>query len=266
MAEQRGQWALILGASSGMGAAIAREFARQGYHIAGIHLDRRATMPEVEAVITDIRARGVEARFYNINAADEEKRAVTIADLTGILRNRRELGCLRVFVHSLAFGALKPYVGRDTDLAAPAHFAMTFEVMANTLVYWTQGILNNGLMGQGGRIFALTSAGGHLVWREYGAVSAAKAALEAHIRQLAVELAPMGITANAIQAGVTDTPALRKVPSHAEMMAKSLATNPHGRMTTPQDIANAIAVLSLPGTAWMTGNVIRVDGGEDIIG
>lgn len=266
MAEQRGQWALILGASSGMGAAIACELARQGYHIAGIHLDRRATMHEVEAVIADVRACGVEARFFNINAADEEKRAVALADLTGILRTRRELGCLRIFVHSLAFGALKPYVGRDADLATPAQFAMTFEVMANTLVYWTQGMVNNGLMGQGGRIFALTSAGAHRVWKEYGAVSAAKAALEAHIRQLAVELAPLGITANAIQAGVTDTPALRKVRAHEEMMAKSLANNPHGRLTTPQDIAAAIAVLALPGTAWITGDVIRVDGGEDIVG
>lgn len=266
MAEQRGQWALILGASSGMGAAIARELARQGYHIAGIHLDRRATMPDVEAVIADIRACDVEAHFVNINAADEEKRAVALAELTGVLRTRRELGGLRILVHSLAFGALKPYVGRDADLATPAQFAMTFEVMAHSLVYWTQGIIKNGLMGEGGRIFALTSAGGHRVWTEYGAVSAAKAALEAHIRQLAVELAPMGITANAIQAGVTDTPALRKVPAHEVMIAKSLANNPHGRLTTPEDIAAVIAVLALPGTAWITGDVIRADGGEDLMG
>jgi NAD(P)-dependent dehydrogenase (short-subunit alcohol dehydrogenase family) len=109
-------------------------------------------------------------------------------------------------------------------------------------------------------------AGGHRVWTEYGAVSAAKAALEAHIRQLAVELAPMGITANAIQAGVTDTPALRKVPAHEVMIAKSLANNPHGRLTTPEDIAAVIAVLALPGTAWITGDVIRADGGEDLMG
>jgi enoyl-[acyl-carrier protein] reductase III len=266
MADQRGYWALILGASSGFGAAIARELAHQGYHIAGIHLDRRATMGEVESVLADIRAAGVEAYFFNINAADEEKRAVAIAELTALLRNRGELGCLRVMVHSLAFGALKPFVAKEGELAAPQHLQMTLDVMANTLVYWTQGIVNNGLMGEGGRIFALTSAGGHRVWRDYGAVSGAKAALEAHIRQLAVELAPFGITANAIQAGVTDTPALRKVPSFEAMIAKSLANNPHGRLTTPRDIAAAIAVLALPGSAWITGNVIRADGGEDIMG
>ncbi|OPZ81083.1 MAG: Enoyl-(acyl-carrier-protein) reductase (NADPH) FabL [bacterium ADurb.Bin429] len=265
MVEQQGHWALILGASSGFGAAIAREFAHQGYHIAGVHLDRRATMGEVEAVLADIRAAGVEARFFNINAADEEKRAVVIAELTGLLRNRNELGRLRVLVHSLAFGALKPMVA-EGEVATAQHLTMTLEVMANTLVYWTQGVIHNKLMGEGGRIFALTSAGGHRVWRDYGIVSAAKAALEAHIRQLAVELAPLGITANAIQAGVTDTPALRKVPSYEEMMAKSLATNPYGRLTTPRDVAAAIAVLAQPGTAWITGNVIRADGGEDLMG
>ncbi|HOS42533.1 MAG TPA: SDR family oxidoreductase [Armatimonadota bacterium] len=266
MAAQQGQWALILGASSGFGAAIARELARQGYHIAGVHLDRRATMGEVEAVLADIRAAGVEARFFNINAADEAKRAVVIAELTGLLRNRGESGRLRVLVHSLAFGALKPLVAAEGEMATAQHLTMTLEVMANSLVYWTQGVIHNGLMEEGGRIFALTSAGGHRVWREYGIVSAAKAALEAHIRQLAVELAPLGITANAIQAGVTDTPALRKVPSHDEMMAKSLANNPHGRLTTPRDVAAALAVLALPGTAWITGNVIRADGGEDLLG
>lgn len=112
----------------------------------------------------------------------------------------------------------------------------------------------------------MTSAGGHRVWPSYGPVSAAKAALESHIRQIALELAPMGITANSIQAGVTETPALAKIPGHEEMVASAKRGNPSGRLTTPQDVADAIAVLALPGTHWMTGNVIRVDGGEDITG
>lgn len=261
-----GDWVLILGASSGFGAATARAFARAGYHIAGVHLDRRATQPQVEAVIADIQAAGVQARFYNINAADEVKRQQTIADLTEILQALQALGRLQVLVHSLAFGALRAFVPNGKDTVQPAHFAMTFEVMANSLVYWTQDILNAGLMGEGGRIFAMTSAGGHRAWPDYGVVSAAKAALEAHIRQLAVELAPRHITANAIQAGVTVTPALRKVPSHTEMMARALASHPQGRLTTPDDVAQAIVALSVPATAWMTGNIIRVDGGEDIVG
>jgi NAD(P)-dependent dehydrogenase (short-subunit alcohol dehydrogenase family) len=100
----------------------------------------------------------------------------------------------------------------------------------------------------------------------YGAVSAAKAALESHIRQLAYELAPRGITANSIMAGVTDTPALRKIPGNERLVEGALARNPSGRLTTPQDVARFIALLAKPGAGadWLTGNVLRVDGGEEV--
>src|SRR5262245_25213448 len=112
----------------------------------------------------------------------------------------------------------------------------------------------------------MTSAGSTRIFPTYGAVSAAKAALESHIRQLAVELAPLEITINAIRAGVTDTPALRKIPGHEKMAEIAATRNPMGRMTTPSDVAAAIAVLCQPGTHWLTGTVIGVDGGEDIVG
>ena len=120
-------------------------------------------------------------------------------------------------------------------------------------------------MGPGGRIFAMTSAGGARVWKTYGAVSAAKAALESHIRQLALELAPLWITANSIMAGVTDTPALRKIPVSDEMIQLARRKNPSGRLTTPGDVAEAIGLLSRPQAHWVTGNVICVDGGEFIV-
>ena len=90
--------------------------------------------------------------------------------------------------------------------------------------------------------------------------------LEAHIRQLALELAPLGITANAILAGVTETPALRAIPGHERLAEFALLRNPHGRLTTPEDVARAIAVLAQEGTYWITGNTIRVDGGEGTVG
>jgi enoyl-[acyl-carrier-protein] reductase (NADH) len=142
---------------------------------------------------------------------------------------------------------------------------MTLDVMAHSLVYWTQELVHRKLMTQGGRVFAMTSAGGHRVWKTYGPVSAAKAALESHIRQLAVELAPLGITANSIQAGVTETPALSKIPGSEIIIENALRANPGGRLTTTKDVAEAIVALSLPGTHWVTGNVIKVDGGEDLI-
>ncbi len=109
----------------------------------------------------------------------------------------------------------------------------------------------------------MTSSGGNHVWPTYGAVSAAKAALEAHVRQLAYELATYGITANCIRAGVTETPALRKIPGNDRLIESALAKNPHRPLTTPVDVAAAIAALCTEGTHWISGNIIGVDGDEN---
>ena len=143
---------------------------------------------------------------------------------------------------------------------------MTIDVMANSMVYWVQGLLYRNLMKRGGRIFAMTSSGGHSALPNYGAVSAAKSALESHVRQLAMELGPQGITANALLAGVTDTPALRKIPGNDRMIERCLAVHPAGRLTRPEDVAAVIVALARPETVWMTGNVLGVDGTEDMIG
>ncbi len=252
--------ALILGASSGFGEATAKAFAESGYDVFGVHLDRRAGLEHVEEIKAEIEGMGRTARFFNINAADEEKRASALDEIAGEI----EEGTLRVLLHSLAFGTLVPFVGDDPDDAvAPRQMDMTLDVMAHTLVYWTQGVVHRDLMGEGGRIFAMTSSGGDRVAPAYGPVSAAKAALESHCRQLALELGPRGITVNAIRAGVTDTPALRKIPGAEEMVEAATASNPHGRLTEPADVAACMVALASPDTYWMTGNVIRVDGGED---
>jgi len=121
------------------------------------------------------------------------------------------------------------------------------------------------LLAVGARIFGLTSAGSQTVIPSYGAVSAAKASLESHIRQLAVELASMRVTANAIMAGVTDTPALAKIPGNEKMLESAKLKNPSGRLTTPEDIGKAIVLLCDEKADWITGNVIQVDGGEFIV-
>ena len=261
--ELGGSWALILGASSGFGAATARALARKGVNIFGVHLDRKATQPQVDALVADLLESGVRVRFFNVNAADPDKRRQVLDSMGEEMGEGRRV---RVLLHSLAFGALKPFTGSPDERVTQPQMDMTLDVMAHSLVYWTQGLLERGFFEKGGRILAMTSSGGQRVWPRYGAVSAAKAALESHVRQLALELAPLGITANAIRAGVTDTPALRKIPGHEHMVRTALARNPMGRLTTPEDVASAIAVLVEPGTHWLTGNVIGVDGGEDITG
>jgi NAD(P)-dependent dehydrogenase (short-subunit alcohol dehydrogenase family) len=261
MSERR--WVVILGASSGFGEAAARAYAEAGWDVFGVHLDRRQGLAHVEEIVAALRARGREAHFFNINAADHEKRAETVAEMARLAAGR-PVGAL---LHSLAFGTLKPYIADDPkDALTPAQMDMTLDVMAHSLVYWTQDLVRAGLLGQGSRIFAMTSAGDHVVWKAYGAVSAAKSALESHIRQLAVELAPLGVTANAIKGGVTDTPALRKIPGNEAIVESARARNPSGRLTTSEDVARCLVALSAPGTQWLTGSVLNVDGAEDIAG
>jgi NAD(P)-dependent dehydrogenase (short-subunit alcohol dehydrogenase family) len=260
-------WALVLGSSSGFGAATSLALARAGMHVFGVHLDRKSTLPNAERIVSDIKALGRQAHFFNINAADEEKRAEVSAEIERILRERNELGQVRVLLHSLAFGTLKLFVTDPIkEAVSKSQMDMTLDVMAHSLIYWTQELVGRGLMGRGGRIYAMTSAGGARVLPYYGPVSAAKAALESNIRQLAAELASHGITANSIRAGVTATPAAQKIPNYEEFSAKAAGRNPHRRLTTVDDVARAIVVLSHPDTYWMTGNVIGVDGGEEIVG
>ncbi len=257
------RWALILGASSGFGEAAARAFAAAGWDIFGVHLDRRQGLEHVEEIRAAITAAGRQAHFFNVNAADADKRREVIAAMRE-LAGGRPVG---VLMHSLAFGTLKPFIADDEkDAMTPAQMDMTLDVMAHSLVYWTQDVVRAGLLGAGGRIYAMTSAGDRIVWRSYGAVSAAKSALESHIRQLAFELAPRGISALAIKAGVTDTPALRKIPGNDAIVEGARARNPAGRLTTPEDVARCLVDLARPGTSWLTGCVVNVDGGEDVAG
>jgi NAD(P)-dependent dehydrogenase (short-subunit alcohol dehydrogenase family) len=262
----RDRWALILGASSGMGAATALELARNGMHIFGVHLDLRSTLPNAQRIVAQIQELGREAVFFNMNAADAKKRAQILDAITDRLRAEKPPATVRVLLHSLAFGTLRSYAPADPKQAvSQAQMEMTLDVMAHSLVYWTQDLLYRGLLGPGSRVFAMTSSGSTRIWPEYGPVGCAKAALEYHVRHLAVELMSRGIAVNAIRAGITDTPALRKIPGASEMLAVAAQRNPGGRTTTTEDVARIIAVLSDERTAWMTGNIIGVDGGEEII-
>ena len=256
-----GEWGIILGASSGFGAATARALGRHGMGIIGVHLDRRATLPLAEAVAADVQAAGAPAHFFNVNAADADKR-VQVADRARELTNGKPI---RVLMHSLAFGTLKAFVADAAEQqTTKAQLEMSLDVMAHSLVYWVQDLHGRGLVGDGTRVFAMTSSGGSRVMPFYGAVSAAKAALESHVRQLALELGAKGVAVNAIRAGVTDTPAVRKIPIAEMLLGEARRRNPGGRLTEPEDVAGAIVALSLPGTRWISGNVLGVDGAEDV--
>jgi NAD(P)-dependent dehydrogenase (short-subunit alcohol dehydrogenase family) len=259
-------WALIVGSSSGFGEATSLELARAGLNLFGVHFDRRSSLEHVNEVIEGIKAVGRDVLFFNINAADTQKRTEALDQMQEHWKRKGGEHFVKVFLHSIAFGSLKPYLDSDGgEELTQQQMEMTVDVMGNNLVYWVQDLFHRKMIGPGSRVYSMTSAGGHSVIPNYGAVSAAKAVLESHIRQLAFELMPHGITANAIQAGITITPGSSKIPGIEKLAEFAKLRNPSGRLTTPQDVASAIAALMDDRTHWITGNVIRVDGGEDIV-
>jgi NAD(P)-dependent dehydrogenase (short-subunit alcohol dehydrogenase family) len=267
-ADLKGRWALILGASSGFGAATALELARNGVNIIGFHLDRGTALEGVKKLVAEIESCGVKAHYVNTNIANAEKRTDAIAKIKGLLAEvPAGPQILHVVMHSVAFGSLLPFIGEDSSKSlTQAQVEMTLDVMANSLVYWVQDLWRNGLLGRGSRVFSMTSAGSVQVFETYGAVSAAKAALESHTRQLALEMGKHGVLVNCIMAGVTDTPALRKIPGNEKLIETARRRNPGGRLTTTADVAKTIRVLSDPEIEWINGAVIVVDGGELVAG
>ena len=142
----------------------------------------------------------------------------------------------------------------------------TIYAMGTSLLTWTQDLLGRGLFAADARVLGMTSEGNEVAWKGYAAVAAAKVALESVSRSIAVEMAHFGLRSNIVQAGVTDTPALRLIPGNDHLKAQARTRNPFGRLTTPEDVANVIYLLSLPEAAWINGAIIRVDGGEHISG
>jgi len=260
-----GRWALILGASSGFGAAAARALAQAGMNIFGVHLDPRRTLHRAQQVIADVEAAGGRAVFFNTNAADARRRARVIASISEVLADD-PFGSIHLMVHTLAFGSLRQYVPENPEEAVTeSQMEMTLRVMAHSLVYWAQDLVQADLLQRGSRIYAMTSIGSQRASSHYGPVSAAKAALEAHARQLAVELAPRGILVNCLMPGVTDTPALRAIPGHEQIIAHAQRYHPAGRLTTPEDVAQTLVVLADPRLTWISGAVIPVDGSEAVV-
>lgn len=259
------QYVLVLGASSGFGKAAAIALAKDGFHIIGVHMDRAAAMAGVEELKAELQGYGVRTLFINCNAADADRRAEVIEAIKAEFA-QHEGATLRLMLHSLAFGTLKPFIDAEGGSQLnQKNIEMTMDVMANSLIYYTQDIVANHLMAPGGRVVGLTSAGATRVLPMYGAVSAAKAAMESYCRQLALELAPFGITAITIRAGVTHTPALSKIPGSDVIMNNAYMRNPYHRLTTPEDIGNVLRLLVKDEARWINGEVLGVDGGEDSV-
>lgn len=253
--------ALVLGGSSGLGLATAKKLAGHGYDLFIVHRDRRVDLERTEKDFQKIRTLGVTVRSFNIDATNRAKQTILLTTLQETLASGSKIN---VLVHSLAKGSLKPMFSTDMEELGQADFQITLEAMAISLFEWTKALVDANLFAADTRIIAFTSEGNTKAWANYAAVSAAKAALEAISRNIALEFAPLGIKCNCLQAGITDTASFRRIPGQEVLKQNALKRNPNGRLTTPEDVANAAYLLTLPEAKWITGTVLKVDGGESL--
>ena len=259
--EHKNQWALVLGGSAGLGLATAKKLAAHGCNIIIVFRSARVHLPGVEKEFDAIRTTGVQFLAFNKDAMNREKRMEMTGEIVTALGNT---GKIRVLVHSIAKGNLKPMIDPGKPELQNEDFHLTLDSMAICLYDWTKLLHEKKLFADDARVISFTSEGNRKAVKSYAAVSAAKAALEAITRNIALEFAPAGMKANCIQAGVTDTESFRMIPGHEQIKAHALDHNPFKRLTTPEDIANVVYLLCKDEAAWINGSVIIADGGEHI--
>ncbi len=254
-------WALILGGSSGLGYASAKKLAKHGMNIIIIHRDRRSEIPDIEEAFDEIRQSGVQFESFNADAVKKESREELVEKIKKVLG---EKGRIRTLLHSIAKGNLKPMTG-EGNLLENIDFQLTIDAMALSLYDWTQAIYKNGLFTKDARVISFTSDGNKKAWKNYAAVSAAKVVLESLTRSMALEFARFGIRANCIQAGITVTRSFQMIPGNETLRVHALKHNPFKRLTVPDDVANAVYLLSKDEASWITGTIIPVNGGEHLM-
>jgi enoyl-[acyl-carrier protein] reductase III len=256
-------WAIVLGGSSGFGLAAVEKLAGHGMNIAVLYRETAAVERELKANYLRIaNANEVIISPFNINALDAAARASFIEQFAATTGKKHTV---KLLLHSIARGNLKPLVVANGDNKEPltqGDIQLTTYAMATSLLDWTKELLANDLFNADGRIIGLTSEGSYKYWEGYAAVSIAKASLESLNTYMAVELAKYGLKTNLIQAGITATPSLKRIPDSERLIETALQRNPSGRITTPQDVANVIYLLCTDEAAWINGSVIHVDGGE----
>ncbi len=266
-------WCLILGGSSGFGLATAKKLEEEGMNIFLVHKDRQGAMAQIEWGFDKIKATGVKCIFLNKDALSESGRTEIVNQLEKEIKD----GKIRLMLHSIAYANLKLVVPYTADSEESAHYnnnflldeedyASTIYAMGTSLGVWARALFDKNFFSSDARIIGLTSEGSSSAWRGYAAVSMAKGVLENISRSLALELAPYGIRSNIIQAGFTDTPALRLMLNNKRMSAFAKKRNPFKRLTTPEDVANVIYLLCRDESSWINGTIVRVDGGEYISG
>ena len=277
MSTSKNNWALILGGSSGIGLASVRKLVHEGFGVCVVYRERRAKAKAIEQEFDKLRSEGANIASFNTDALSDVGRKKILDGL--VLELEKSGGKIRVMLHSVQSSVIKkslkdldidtsslelPEVMDDSRLLNQEDYQMTIYAMGSSLLDWANEVRDRGLFTNDARIIGLTSEGNKKAWKAYGAVSAAKAVLEALARSMALELAPFGIRTNIIQAGITNTPSLRMIPGSNDIIKQSVIRNPFHRLTQPEDVANVVYLLSTDEASWINGTIIIVDGGEQI--
>ena len=236
----QGASVLVTGGSRGIGKAIALRFAALGAARVAIGYFRSDAAAAETA--EEIQALGAEPVLVRGNVSSDR-----------VLEQVAELGPLNVLVHNAATGVIRPAL--DTE---DKHWDWTLTANARALLALTRVVAPS--MPGGSSIVGISSLGAQRVLENYTLVGTSKAALEALIRYLAVELAPRGIRANCVSGGVVDTGALDHFPNRAEMLRFG-QDNPAGRLVTPEDLAAVVTFLCSPEAEMIRGQTLIVDGG-----
>lgn len=261
-----GLWGVILGGSSGFGYGAMEKLACHGMNIVLLYRETVGAEKLLKEKISLIRERtGVEILLCNENALDAKGRYAFLKEFKDVAGAGKKI---RLLLHSIARGNLKSLVAGEfsaeesyTQLSVE-DIQLTTYAMSNSLLDWARMLLTEGLFCQDARVIGLTSEGAHKYWESYAAVSIAKASLESLATYMAVELAKYGLKTNLVQAGITETPSMKKIASSNKLLQIAKNRNPMGRITTPEDVANVVYLLCTDEASWINGAVIHVDGGE----
>jgi enoyl-[acyl-carrier protein] reductase III len=261
----KGLWAVILGGSSGFGYATVEKLAKHGMNVAVLYRENKAADKLLKKNLTQIaEANSTNVLAYNINALDADSRESFTKEFADIA----EKHSVKLLLHSIARGNLKPLTIKNNkedeayNTLSIDDIQLTAYAMSTSLLDWTRSLLNADLFHSDGRIIGLTSEGAHKYWEGYAAVSIAKASLESLAKYMAVEFSAYGLKTNVIQAGVTETASLKRIPGSEKLLEMGIKRNPLGRMTKPDDVAGVIYLLCTDESFWINGSIIHVDGGE----
>lgn len=264
--EFKDTWAIILGGSSGFGLAAVEQMAAHGMNIAALYRETTISDKKIKGYFEDLaNIHKVVIDAHNLNALDEETRKNFIKNFQKKIAEKQKV---KLLLHSIARGNLKPLVIKNTtsnknqELLSKDDIQLTTYAMSTSLLDWARSLLEAELFENDARIIGLTSEGAHKFWDGYAAVSIAKSSLESLAAYMAVEFGMYGLRTNLIQAGITQTPSLNRIPGSEKLLAIAKKRNPLGRITLPEDVAKVIYLLCKKESAWINGSLIHVDGGE----